>query len=321
MKYPFDTSEQLIYDFEEVLNTNKLAIENNSDLERISISVFETNSKNKKEIQHDNSLDIRAIFADVAGIVEFVSKIVKHKDHPDFSKLIPHLHILNKASSAVLTSKSKITDDGNNKLMELYFALLCMDFAEKIDIDDPNNSKGDNPDIMFTYQDKRWAIACKAMHSDNEKTLYDTIEKGTDQINKSQAEKGIVIVNFKNIIDRNKIWPIINEAEVTQNKKEPLFACFPNTDGPVSILRNYGCDYQRKLIEKVGAENLVRLKGEKCPAAFVIFLQALTSIQHNGLCPPTILKTLNLVLFDSIDDGYKSLVTKLNEAMHDRVGG
>ena len=319
MKYPFDTSEQLIFGFEKVLKDNGLTIQNQSDLQRISLSVLETNAKHKKEIHHDNSLDIRTIFADVAGIIEFVNKIVKHKNHPDFSKIIPHLHILNKASSAVLTSKSKITDEGNNKLMELYFALLCMSFAANIDLDDPNNSKGDNPDIMFDYKGIRWAIACKAMHSDKEKTLYDTIEKGSDQINKSQADRGIVIVNFKNIVDRNKIWPIINEDQVNKNKEEPLFGCFPSIDGPVNILRNYGCDYQNKLVETIGAENLVKLKSDKCPAAFVIFLQALTAVHHNGLCPPTILKTLHLVLFDSIDDEYKNLIVKLNEAMHDRV--
>jgi len=319
MKYPFDTSEQLIFDFETLLKDNGLVIKKDSDLEKISFAILETNSKHKKEIIHDNSIDIRDLFSDVAGLVDIVGKIVKNKTHPDFKQLLPHLEVLNKAGTAVLTTKSKITDDGNNKLMELYIALLCMRFATNIKLDDPNNSKGDNPDIMFTYRNNEWAIACKALHSAKEKTLYDTIEKGTEQINRSNADKGLVVVNFKNIIDRNQIWPLLNEEEFKKGE-EPIFSCHPTIDAPSKILQSYGCDYQKKLLELIGAEHLIALsKSGKCPSGFLIFLQAMTSVVHNGQCPATILKTFNLVQFDNVEDDYKQLSKDLNKAMHDII--
>jgi len=319
MKYPFDTSEQLIFDFENLLKDNGLVIKKDSDLEKISFAILETNSKHKKEIIHDNSIDIRDLFSDVAGLVDIVGKIVKNKTHPDFKQLLPHLEVLNKAGTAVLTTKSKITDDGNNKLMELYIALLCMRFATNIRLDDPNNSKGDNPDIMFTYRNNEWAIACKALHSVKEKTLYDTIEKGTEQINRSNADKGLVVVNFKNIIDRNQIWPLLNEEEFKKGE-EPIFSCHPTIDAPSKILQSYGCAYQKKLLELIGAEHLIALsKSGKCPSGFLIFLQAMTSVVHNGQCPATILKTFNLVQFDNVEDDYKELSKDLNEAMHDII--
>ncbi len=320
MIFPFDTSETEIFDFEQLLKDNGLTIQTGSDLERISLAVLETNAKYKKEIVHDDHTDIRQVFSDVAGIVDFVKQILKHKDHSDFNQVIPHLHLLNKASTATLTSKSKITDDGNNKLMELYIALLCMSFATNIRLDDPNNSKGDNPDVMFDFQNQTWAIACKALHSAKEKTLYDTIEKGTEQINRSSAGIGIVVVNFKNIIDRNQIWPITNQEEFEKNNEEPLFGCFPSLDGPLKILNSYGCDFQKKLVDTIGSENLIKLsESGKCPKGFLIFLQAMTSVQHNRQCPATILKTFNLVQFDSIAEEYKVLALKLNEAMHNRI--
>lgn len=316
MKYPFDTSEELIFDFETLLNGNGLVIKKNSDLEKISFAILETNSKHKKEIIHDNNIDIRDHFSDVAGLVDIVEKIVKNKTHPDFEQLLPHLELLNKAGTAVLTTKSKITDDGNNKLMELYIALLCMRFATNIRLDDPNNSKGDNPDIMFTYRNNEWAIACKALHSAKEKTLYDTIEKGTEQINRSKANKGLVVVNFKNIIDRTQIWPLLNEEEFKKGE-EPIFRCHPTIDVPCKTLQSYGSDYQNKLWELIGEEHLIALsESGKCPSAFLIFLQAMTSVVHNGQCPATILKTFNLVQFDDIDDDFKQLSKDLNEAMH-----
>jgi len=319
MKYPFDTSEQLIFDFETLLRDNGLVIKKDSDLEKISFAILETNSKHKKEIIHDNNIDIRALFSDIAGLVDIVGKIVKNRTHPDFKQLLPHLEVLNKAGTAVLTTKSKITDDGNNKLMELYIALLCMRFATNIRLDDPNNSRGDNPDIMFKYRNNEWAIACKALHSAKEKTLYDTIEKGTEQINRSNADKGLVVVNFKNIIDRNQIWPLLNEEEFKRGE-EPIFSCHPTIDAPSKILQSYGCDYQKKLLELIGAEHLIALsKSGKCPPGFLIFLQTMTSVVHNGQCPATILKTFNLVQFDNVDDDYKQLSKDLNEAMHDII--
>lgn len=320
MKFPFDISEQDIFDFEQLLKDKGLSIQKNSDLERISIAVLETNAKYKKEIQHDNNTDIRYIFSDVAGIIDFVKKILKHKNHPDFNQIIPHLQLLNTASTATLTSKSKATDDGNNKLMELYIALLCMSFAINIRLDNPKNSKGDNPDVMFDFKNTKWAIACKALHSNKEKTLYDTIETGTNQINRSNADKGLVVVNFKNIIDRNQVWPIINQQQFEQGNEEPLFGCFPSIDAPLKILYSYGCEFHKKLIDTIGLENLIKLSSsKKVPFGFLIFLQALTAVQYNGQCPATILKTFNFVQFADFTDEYKELANKLNEAMHDRI--
>lgn len=137
MKFPFNTSEQDIFDFERLLRDNGLTIQTNSDLERISLAVLETNAKYKREIKHDDKTDIRQLFSDVAGIIDFVKQILKQKRHPDFNQIIPHLHLLNTSSTATLTSNSKITDDGNNKLLELYLALLCMSFATNVRLDDP----------------------------------------------------------------------------------------------------------------------------------------------------------------------------------------
>ncbi len=321
MTFPFDTSEQLIFEFEQLLKRNGLVVQANTDLERISFAILENNAKHKKEIVHNDQTDIRDIFSDVAGLIDFVSQIVKHQSHKDFSKLVPHLQLLNTSSTSVLTTKSKVTDEGNNKLFELYIALLCMGFSENVDLDDPKNSKGDNPDIIFDYKGEKWAIACKAMHSDKEKTLYDTIVKGTDQINRSIATKGIVAVNLKNIIDRNEIWPITNQEDVVKGD-DPLFGCFSTIEAPLNILQKYGANFQEKLIEAIGVDSLKKLADtKKCPAGFLIFLQAVTSVMHQGNCPATILKTFNLVELDNVDTCFKELGNDLNLSMHNRRQG
>jgi len=319
MKYLFDIAQHDIFEFEQLLNDIGLTIQADSDLERVSLAVIEANAKAHKEILHDNSIDIREFISDIAGIIDFVKKILKHKNHPDFQQIIPHLELLNTASTATLTSKSRVTDDGNNKLFELYIALLCMNFATNICLDNPVNSKGNNPDLTFDFKGGKWAIACKALHSDKGKTLYDAIEKGTEQVNRSSANKGIVIVNFKNIIDRNKIWPLINQEQFDNNNENPLFACFSNIEQPLQILKTYICESVQRLIDSIGVDNLIRLSETKCQAGFLVFLHAVTSVQYNGECPPTILKLFNYVPFKPTQNEYIELIDKLNEAMHDRI--
>ncbi len=319
MWYPFETSEELIFDFEALLNEVGIVIRPNSDLEKIAYLVLETHAMYKKEIPIDPSLDVRLLFADIAGLVDLVSKIVKNRSHPDFKQIIPHLEVLNNASTAVLTSKSSVIDDKNNKLLELYIALLCMRFATNIRLDNPNNSKGDNPDVMFNYRDKVWAIACKALHSKNEKTLHNTIEKGTEQINRSSAERGIVIVNFKNIIERENIWPLLNEDGYRAGE-EPIFGCHTSIEVPTEILHSYGKEYYIKLLTTIGADHLISMANSgKCPPGFMVFLQAMTSVEVDDECPPTILKTFNFINFDSLGNDFKFLGIDLNEALHDNL--
>lgn len=101
MKYPFDASEELIFEFEELLRVHGIIIESDSDLEKVTLAVIEANAKHKNEIPHDNETDIRELFTDQAGIVDFASKIVKHKNHKDFHQLIPHLKLLNSSHTSI----------------------------------------------------------------------------------------------------------------------------------------------------------------------------------------------------------------------------
>jgi len=319
MTHPFEVSQQELFAFEELLKKHGLNIKSNSDLERISISIIEVNEKFKGKIIHDDKQDIRMQLSEVAGLTEFIRKILKNQTSADFNQLIPHLQLLNESKSVSQTTKSKITDEGNNKLFELYVALLCMEIGDNLRLDDPKSSKGDNPDILFNLNGITWAIACKALHTKSELTLFDRIEDGVEQINRSSANKGIVVVNFKNIIDYDLIWPITNEEEFKKGE-DPLFGSFTKLEIPSAILESYWVDYQKKLAEPKELTNLRNFSASgKCPNGFLIFLHAVTSVHHKGNTPATIMKTFNLVQFDEIDSEYKILGDQLNLAMHNKI--
>ena len=84
-----------------------------------------------------------------------------------------------------------------------------MGFAQDLKVDHPTKSSGGkNPDIVFSYQGTRWAIACKTLDTEKAETLTGNISEGILQIDKSNADRGIVIVNMKNQIDHDKAWGI-----------------------------------------------------------------------------------------------------------------
>ncbi len=86
-------------------------------------------------------------------------------------------------------------------------ACLAITFGSNIALDHPVNSKGDNPDVMLDFRSQRWALALKTLHSGKPRTIYDNIKKAADQIEASSATHGLVILNVKNLLDYDALWP------------------------------------------------------------------------------------------------------------------
>src|SRR5712691_5027211 len=163
----------------------------------------------KGEINYDPSVDYRKTFRRVVGLNDILRKILIRSRNPLFDKIKRHLPLLLKAANVSLSDSSMQNDDANNKLLELYIALAVMGFAIDLELDHPKKSSGGtNPDIIFDYQNIRWAIACKSLHSEQTTRLRSQIEDGVSQIDSSDAQKGIVIVKITNLIDHDKAWGI-----------------------------------------------------------------------------------------------------------------
>jgi hypothetical protein len=150
--------------------------------------------------------DPRPVARAAMGFVDLAGKVVGVKDHPDFGQLVPHLQMLSR-TTVLQNAASTVTDDAANKVIELYVACLAMTFGSKVALDHPVNSKGDNPDVMLGFRGQRWALALKTLHSRKPRTIYDNIKKATDQIEASPATHGLVILNVKNVLDYDALWP------------------------------------------------------------------------------------------------------------------
>ncbi|ESY94854.1 hypothetical protein X738_23135 [Mesorhizobium sp. LNHC209A00] len=165
--------------------------------------------------------DPRAVIRAALGFVDLAGKLLAVKGHSDFDQLRPHL--MNLASGSVLQNRfAPVTDAVSNKMAELYIASLVMSFASNVVVDHPDRSKGDNPDVMFTFRGRPWAIAVKTLASKrNARSIYDNIKYGSDQIQVSDADFGLIVINLKNVLDHDALWPQLDgpiEEEMARNE-------------------------------------------------------------------------------------------------------
>lgn len=187
--------------FEALLRQHGLSVAHGSVLERTILDVFAITYGLARDEAHSGT------FArSLAGFGDLARLLLRVKDHPSFEALLPHLRMLNDGEVRQTTS-SPASDQVANKLFELYVACLAMRCGMDVSLDDPCNSQGNNPDVIATFAETRWGIACKVLHGTHSQSILNLVASGLDQIDRSDVTTGLVIVNLKNRIDHNFYWP------------------------------------------------------------------------------------------------------------------
>jgi hypothetical protein len=180
------------------------------------------------------------------SLADLCAHAIKLQHHPDFASLAPHFALLNLARQPAQNVRSLIDSD-SDKLFELLAGLLGMEVGKDILLDDPHQSKGTNPDILLTIGDVRWGIACKVPNRDNPLTLWDNFKKGLEQINNSDASRGFVFFNLKNLISLDEVWPLVDQEK----------SAWSTYRAPVGILRQKAKQLMDNLVNAVGKENYI----------------------------------------------------------------
>jgi hypothetical protein len=139
-----------------------------------------------------------------AGIHDLAAKVLCAQALPEFPSFIDHLRLI--AAGKVYTSVtqnnvSDIRDDVSRKIAELYVGCLAIHCGTDLALDHPTASKGDNPDVMLSYAGRRWALAIKTISSQSGQTIFENIEGACKQINRSNADAGMVVINTKNVLN------------------------------------------------------------------------------------------------------------------------
>jgi hypothetical protein len=304
-------------EFKALLNHHGITINRESDLQRLCDAIVTVVGKHLSPELRDPSEDIRTVFADVVGFWLFLGKILRLQTHPEFNQIVPHLRLLNNASIAQ-TKALVFSNDASNKVLELLFALVMLDIGSDLILDDPNHSKGKNPDILVTIQNRRWGFECKSLTGRSGKAFFDNLKKGVNQVQDSQAEIGCVVIGFRNLLDHSQYWPIMNEEQYRAGA-EPVFGAFTEPDQTVGLaLFEQVKLKQLQVLEEIGADNVLRIfEGKKALPGFLAFCQTATGTASAAGPIPTSIAILALANFNRAD-AVMSVFHEMNLALHER---
>jgi hypothetical protein len=208
------------------------------------------------------------------------------------------------------------TDQVAAKIFELLIGLICLEVGGETALDHPLTSYGDNPDILTTFDGKRWGLACKVMSGRSPITVFERIEEGLRQIETSPAEIGAVIINLKNVIDHDRTWPLLNAADYAAGRDTPTYASWPSYQQPLALLRQTALSCHQALISANGRENVRSLfNGRKSIPGVILFLQTATSVQLAEGPANTVLGVFSLI-DEGVSRSQSAILDKLNDAMH-----
>jgi hypothetical protein len=150
----------------------------------------------------------RELFFAGVAVHDLASKVLEVQNDVQFKLLLPHLKML--VEGAIhLTQDPPSPADTYNKLIELYWACLCLGKQFPITLDDPVHSDGKNPDVITLNSSGQpvHAYALKTIRSKHTQNIFDHIKTGVDQIERSPAAKGIVALHLTPRLNMKELWP------------------------------------------------------------------------------------------------------------------
>ena len=316
----FADADRLVNDFERVLDRFGIRVGNGSPLEQHCLFLKEFVDQHNRP-QPDYVLDPEKLQAGV-GMLDVIKKVLRRHDHPDFERLLPHLALLNDGS-AVQNARTPVTDQTSNKLFELFVALAAMEHGRDMRIDDPHASKGDNPDVLVTYDGVRWALACKVIHSDRPETLFDRIVEGVNQIERSEASVGIAMVSLKNRLPHDQLFPVVGD-----DNGMPIVGVYPSlTHAQGAIQHEVNLRYRalRAAIDPTAIRDT--FAGRKSLPGYLTVTQVGVGIRSTMGPVPSSVGLLGLNPLESLDDGSQTrftngimrTLTAINLGFHNRT--
>lgn len=310
--YSFSKAQDDFEKFETLLRTKGIPVVPNSDLERLGLSVYDLLFRHEHpEIQNSND-DIRPFVREALGLNDLVGKVLKIKGNPSFGSLLDHFRLLNKGNPQQ-NAVTLVTDQASNKLFELLIACALMVHSDEVSLAHPDLENTDNPDVLARFGKALFGFACKVPHSPNGKTLFGNVRKAVEQINRSKADVGVVIMNLKNLLNHDDLWPILNETE-WKNGAEPLFSGYLDSDDATNKLRSEVDQIVESIASEISKEDLVEtFFGGKALPAIVFYVPTVVGTVVGGRPQLTSLGFLNMYEFGEIGADERIVLELLND--------
>lgn len=242
MNITLAAASDLVDRFEQLLADGSISIPKNPQTDADMLPLWRLLQAIRSGALQSSSQADRHLYAAALAAHDLAAKVMEVKDSPQFSKLMPHLQIL--AGGAVhLTQDPPPQADGYNKLIELYWACLCIAEGLEIELDHPEAADGSNPDIITNAPPSavRRGYAFKTVRSPHTQSILDHLKKGIDQIERSASTEGIVTFHLTPRMQIPALWPTTPFAhwrqawDIVSDECGQIFAQLIHDNGQAAI--------------------------------------------------------------------------------------
>jgi hypothetical protein len=323
--FSLEDNQQVVLEFEGLLRRHHMDIPIGSPLEEASMAILEMLEIRRDKTIHDRKTDCREKWRRGFFLADIARKALRAETHADFKNLLSHLRLLLEPSnfsqfSAIEVSAKPKAKEINNKVFELFVAVILFQICSNLRFDNPVSSDGKKPDVIGEFKGKKWGVACKVSHSESPLTFLERVREGIDQIEKSDAEHGIVIVNLKNLIPHDIVWP----AKLDKESGEWTYGAFPFRDGPSEMIQIIFQKFEQQVYATTGGrESFVRIFDSKKAVPLVLmFYCSVTGYSPNsGVVIPMIVKRmfgLGAPLEIMMPEAFE-IADLFNDYLHDRI--
>lgn len=311
----FSQAGQIVERLERVLGSYGVVIQPQSELEAICLEIQDLEDKRARRSALPAGVDYRAVMSRAMGVLHFAELLVATFERGRrLDILVPHMRLFNEAS--VAQNVRRIGDDKANKLFELLLALACMSFATEVKLDHPIESNGDNPDVMFHDAGIEWGLACKVPNGESMISAYDNIKSAVEQIDRSSAVRGLVVLNARNWINHDLLWHKPGGEAIGKPEERDVHWAWATAEMPFLMLHREA-DARYGAIVRDKRDELIELFSESEKAAPIVltFLQSATLIASPFGPLMSRVGTFVLWQFGKPDEVTLRMTAKLNEAM------
>jgi len=300
---PFNAFEPLTAALKNALSKAGIAITPGGELDRLCDLTIRLarGELSQTERQRADALE------SIAGFVTFARKIARISFHNDFPELTDHLRRLESGKIKLNTPDTDPKTEGP-KLFELLIALSVFPIGSNIKLDDPaGGSQGTNPDVLADVGHQRWAFACKLLYGQMGLTVKRATEKGIDQIERSPATKGVVVISINNLLDHAAI-----RGDITRG--------WGSIDEPLQLMRD---TVERKREQLKGEFSEADLKalfvGKKAEPVILLYSHALAIVRSavDDRPIPALIRFLSSMTFGDVSTASTTL-NRLNLALQDQ---
>lgn len=195
--------------FELLLRNLGVELAVGGELERLHLVLKQLADWHRGDGAPATGKDLRKEFRELVGVTQIIDLALKLPP----AALAPfkkHFELLN-VGTPLQNVRAPRNDPSGDKVLELLVGLAAVRMGAAVTLDDPENAKGDNPDVLAEYANEVWGFACKVPSGDAPATLFERVEEGIDQIENSAATCGLVVLNYKNRFDHDAAMPVLGK--------------------------------------------------------------------------------------------------------------